>query len=258
MTFNPTLVRVFTERLKLKPDEVLIPEHPEIMIAYGAALALTEMFRENTSEWELEEILAQVVKVRKERKQLSGDEGKPFFQSEEERHDFYRRHTLPECMWKKPKKGETVRAYLGIDSGSTTTKFVLMDEDEEILDSFYAPNEGKPLRVAKEALIAMRDRYRQAGAKLEIIAAGTTGYGEVLFAKAFDTECHVVETVAHARAAEKYVKDASFILDIGGQDMKAIWIDKGIITNIMVNEACSSGCGSFFGEFCYHAEYFRR
>lgn len=249
LTFNPTLVRVFTERLKLKPDEVLIPEHPEIMIAYGAALALTEMFRENTREWELEEILAQVVKVQKERKLLSGDEGKPFFQSEEERQDFYRRHTLPECTWKKPKKGETVRAYLGIDSGSTTTKFVLMDENEEILDSFYAPNEGKPLRVAKEALIAMRDRYRQAGAKLEIIAAGTTGYGEVLFAKAFDTECHVVETVAHARAAEKYVKDASFILDIGGQDMKAIWIDKGIITNIVVNEACSSGCGSFLENF---------
>ena len=76
-----------------------------------------------------------------------------------------------------------------------------MDEDENILDSFYAPNEGDPLLVAKKALIAMRDKYEKKGVKLDIIAAGTTGYGEVLFAKAFETECHVVETVAHARAA---------------------------------------------------------
>ena len=103
--------------------------------------------------------------------------------------------------------------------------------------------------MAKTALIDMRERYRQVGADLQILAAGTTGYGEMLFAKAFDTECHTVETVAHARAAEKYVKDATFLLDIGGQDMKAIWLDHGIITNILVNEACSSGCGSFLGNF---------
>lgn len=108
---------------------------------------------------------------------------------------------------------------------------------------------GDPLTVAKTALIDMRERYRQVGADLQILAAGTTGYGEMLFAKAFDTECHTVETVAHARAAEKYVKDATFLLDIGGQDMKAIWLDHGIITNILVNEACSSGCGSFLGNF---------
>ena len=120
-----------------------------------------------------------------------------------------------------------------------------MDEEEHILDSFYAPNEGEPLAVARKALAAMGKRYSQAGARLEILGAGTTGYGELLFNKAFKTEYHVVETVAHARAVEKYVKDASFILDIGGQDMKAIWLDNGIITNILVNEACSSGCGSF-------------
>ena len=124
-----------------------------------------------------------------------------------------------------------------------------MDEDENILDSFYAANEGDPLLVAKNALIAMRERYRKAGVKLDIIAAGATGYGELLFTKAFNLECHVVETVAHARAAEKYVSDVSFILDIGGQDMKAIWLDNGIITNIVVNEACSSGCGSFLENF---------
>ena len=124
-----------------------------------------------------------------------------------------------------------------------------MDDKEELLYSFYAPNEGEPLEVAKRALIKIRDQYRQAGAKLKILAAGTTGYGEMLFAKAFQAEYHTVETVAHARAAGKYVKDATFILDIGGQDMKAMWLDKGIITNILVNEACSSGCGSFLENF---------
>ena len=165
--------------------------------------------------------------------------------NQEEHRAFNERHQLPELN----EKGETVHAYLGIDSGSTTTKFVLMDENENILDSFYAPNEGDPLTVARTALLTIHDRYEKAGAKLDIIAAGTTGYGELLFSKAFSTECHVVETVAHARAADKYIKDATFILDIGGQDMKAIWIDNGIITNIVVNEACSSGCGSFLENF---------
>ena len=102
---------------------------------------------------------------------------------------------------------------------------------------FYAPNEGDPLKVAKEALICLRKRYEEAGAELEILSAGTTGYGEMLFSKAFEIPCHTVETVAHARASEKYVKDASFILDIGGQDMKAIWLEDGVITNILLNEA---------------------
>ena len=142
-----------------------------------------------------------------------------------------------------------MRAYLGIDSGSTTTKFVLMDEEENILDSFYSPNQGAPLDVAKKALLELRDRYRSAGAELEILGVGTTGYGEQLFANAFSAECHVVETVAHARAAAKYVPNATFLLDIGGQDMKAIWLSNGVITNIVVNEACSSGCGSFLENF---------
>ena len=172
-----------------------------------------------------------------------------FFSSEAEQKAFLARHALPPQNMAQPAAGEAIRAYLGIDSGSTTTKFVLMGEDETLLDSFYAPNRGEPLLIAKEALIALRDRYRAAGVTLEILGVGTTGYGELLFAKAFSAECHMVETVAHARAVARYVPGASFILDIGGQDMKAIWLDQGIITNIVVNEACSSGCGSFLENF---------
>ena len=103
----------------------------------------------------------------------------------EERQEFERQHALPEWTPYQPEKGEIVRAYLGIDSGSTTTKFVLMDEREEILDSFYASNKGAPLAVAKEALLNMKRRYEKAGASLEILGVGTTGYGEQLFANAF-------------------------------------------------------------------------
>lgn len=250
LTFNRTLVRVFEERLNLSSGEVILPEHPEMMIAYGAALSLESIHRENKREYTIEELFGLMKTycgcAEKRRPVRSGQK---FFSSEEEQAEFLMRHQMASRNWMEPKQGQTVNAYLGIDSGSTTTKYVLMDEEERILDSFYASNAGNPLMVAKAALISMRDRYRMAGAKLNILAAGTTGYGELLFANAFDTECHVVETVAHARAAAKYVKDVTFLLDIGGQDMKAIWLDHGVITNIVVNEACSSGCGSFLENF---------
>ena len=251
LTFNPVLVRVFAERLHLSEEDILRPPHSELMVAYGAAISAKSMPKGRkrcTAEALLKELSEKKDTVAA---QGAGDAA-PFFQSEEERRAFEERHRKPDvpALKEQSESGDRViNAYLGIDSGSTTTKFVLIGEEEEILDSFYASNEGNPLDVAKQALIRMRERYKKSGRKIHIIAAGTTGYGEILFAKAFQAEYHTVETVAHARAVEKYVKDASFILDIGGQDMKAIWIDNGIITNILVNEACSSGCGSFLENF---------
>ena len=248
LTFNPVLIRVFAERLMLFSDEILIPEHPEIMIAYGAALSLKSMFADSES-LHVDQLLDKIdhvkIQVDEKDKKLSA----PFFRSQQEREAFLAAHKMHSKEAPEIHAGDHVRAYLGIDSGSTTTKFVLMDEEEKILDVFYASNEGDPLTVARNALIALNHRYRDAGASLEILAAGTTGYGELLFHKAFHAECHMVETVAHAKAASHYVDDVSFILDIGGQDMKAIWLDHGIITNIVVNEACSSGCGSFLESF---------
>ena len=254
LTFNPVLIRVFAERLNLKPEEILRPEHPEILIAYGAALASDSLFAEMdaVSTGQLLQKIDLVQEKRKEEAYLKAEEAtqsKPFFENKDEQKAFIQRHPKKQIKEICLKEGETLRAYLGIDSGSTTTKFVLMDENEEILDSFYASNQGNPLRVAKEALLTMNEKYKKKGIKLEIIAVGTTGYGEMLFSKAFSTETHVVETVAHARATAKFVPDATFLLDIGGQDMKAIWLENGIITNIVVNEACSSGCGSFLENF---------
>lgn len=249
LTFNPRLIQVFCERLHLEKEDVILPEYPEIMVAYGAALSLSEMYEKDDTRIDVDELMEKLQDDSIKHRASENGQGKLYFESEEEKKRFLETHALPKWQPKNLVKGEKVRAYLGIDCGSTTTKFVLMDEQENILDSFYASNEGEPLKIAKEALLAMYRRYKEAGVELEIIAVGTTGYGEMLFAKAFSAECHVVETVAHAKAANKYVPDASFILDIGGQDMKAIWLENGIITNIVVNEACSSGCGSFLENF---------
>ena len=260
LTFNPKLVDVFSERLNLTGEECLIPEHPEIMVAYGAALSLNGMFQEiddpaadRDAFPALTDWVSRLEHVREtlQRKRLTEPikAAQPFFTSKEEYDTFLAEHPKGELTPPPLVPGTTVRAWLGIDSGSTTTKFVLMDDDGKLLDFFYASNQGDPLTVAKHALIAMRNRFRNAGVTIEILGCGSTGYGELLFSRAFSTEYHVVETVAHARAAFKYMPDITFLLDIGGQDMKAIWLDHGIITNILVNEACSSGCGSFLENF---------
>ncbi len=253
LTFNPTLIRVFAEKLNLNSDEILCPTHPELLIAFGAAMASDTLFK-GTAPVTTKKLFERISSVQEKRKKEislnieKNNRAKPFFESKEEQEAFIRRHPKKKIE-EVCTKEERMKVYLGIDSGSTTTKFVLMDEKEEVLDSFYASNQGNPLRVATEALITMREKYKKKGITLEIIAAGTTGYGEMLFSRAFSTETHAVETVAHARATAKFVPDATFLLDIGGQDMKAIWLENGIITNIVVNEACSSGCGSFLENF---------
>lgn len=251
LTFNPTLIRVFTERLHLKADEILQPEHPELLVAWGAALASCTLFAEEEAVT-TRQLFERIDVLRQHRSTAAGTEAphaRPFFADKEEWEAFICRHPKQQPKESRCRRGERLRVYLGMDSGSTTTKFVLLNEEEEVIDSFYASNRGNPLQVAKEALIFLREKYRQQGMEPEIVAAGATGYGEMLFSRAFLTETHVVETVAHAKAAAKYVPDATFLLDIGGQDMKAIWLENGIITNIVVNEACSSGCGSFLENF---------
>lgn len=249
LTFNPTLVRVFAERLELAEDDIVIPQNPETIVALGAALAADELFADNENCLVANLLDASDTLDKAAASPAPSTRGTAYFASDEERAAWEASHALAPQTPPDPVPGSTVRAYLGIDSGSTTTKFALVSPDGKLVDSFYAPNEGEPLDVARTALIALRDRYRAAGATLDILGVGTTGYGELMFAKAFGADYHTVETVAHARAAEACVPDASFVLDIGGQDMKALWLDGGIITDIVVNEACSSGCGSFLENF---------
>ncbi|MBR4760836.1 MAG: activase, partial [Lachnospiraceae bacterium] len=244
--FHRRLVDVFAQRLSLKKEDILVPQDPELMVAKGAALSI-ESLHKDAGEQDLSSLIKQMESLSDE-----GDgilTGQLYFETPDEKTAFEKRHPKREVPSYQPKKGERVRAYLGIDSGSTTTKLVLLDEKEQILDSFYASNEGSPLDIAKKALLDLYEKYEKAGAKLEIISASSTGYGEFLFHKAFRTETHIVETVAHATASATFADNPTFILDIGGQDMKAIWLKDGIITNIVVNEACSSGCGSFLENF---------
>ena len=249
LTYVPQLVRVFAERLGLSDADIVIPEHPELMVARGAALSCDRP-QNHADILSYEDLLGRLTEVcGNPSAQADAEEVRTYFDSEEEYREFKRRHPDPQEVTPACRRGDVINAYLGIDSGSTTTKFVLMNEGGELIDSFYSSNEGDPLAVAGRALLGLRDRYRENGVQLNILAAGSTGYGEMLFHRAYSTECHIVETVAHARAARRYEKDATFILDIGGQDMKAIWLDHGIITNIVVNEACSSGCGSFLQNF---------
>ncbi len=253
LTFNPQLIATFAQQLELSENEIIIPDHPETIVALGCALSLDSTFAKASADADIPALIDSLDAIRDTLVQRS-EQGTPFFETPDELEQFRLRHAnstqststgnkSPQAL---PRK---LRAYLGIDSGSTTSKFVLIDEAGQVIDNFYSNNEGEPLDIVKAALVNLHERYKQAGIELEIIACGTTGYGEQLFAHAFHADYHVVETVAHARAACAYDPDASFVLDIGGQDMKAIWLENGIVTDIMVNEACSSGCGSFLEGF---------
>jgi predicted CoA-substrate-specific enzyme activase len=245
--FNPTLVKVFSERLNLRGEQAVRPEHPEVMIAYGATLGVPLMFAD-APPWRLMDLADHpVFRYIEEGDALR--QAVPFFKDEQQKTEFLNRHTMPEVPDFSNYRGQTLEVYLGIDAGSTTGKFVLLDKEENLVYRFYGKNHGEPLKVIQQALL---DLYRQADelkVGLNILGVGTTGYGGMLFQQAFRADVQNVETVAHAEAALKYLPGASFILDIGGQDMKAIFLNRGIVTGISLNEACSAGCGSFLENF---------
>ena len=248
LTFNPTLVKVFAQRLGLREEEIIRPEHPETIVARGAAIALDELFPGEKDSMTLSQALERLAAAPAQPQESTGT-GKPYFASAEERDAFLRRHQSQLRSPVDATDRKVLRGYLGIDSGSTTSKFVFMDEQEQVTDTFYANNQGEPLRVVRQGLLALAEKYRKLGIQLEVLGLGTTGYGEQMLSQAFHADYHTVETVAHARGCRRFFPDATFLLDIGGQDMKAIWLKDGVVTNIMLNEACSSGCGSFLENF---------
>ena len=251
LTYDHTLVKAFAEKLNLKAQEIIRPEHPETIVARGAAIALDELFPcEDDSDGILIDDAVSALEGGVVRVEHTGAKvKKPYFESEEECKAWRKAHKSPELAKIDLKAGDTLNVYIGIDAGSTTSKMVLMTEDEKVFDRFYANNRGDPINVVRRGLMELHEKYEALGVKLNVLGLGTTGYGELLIAKAYGADYHTVETVAHATAARRFVPDVSFILDIGGQDMKGIWVADGIITNITLNEACSSGCGSFLENF---------
>ena len=260
LTFNPTLVQVFKERLELSPGEVILPENSEISVACGAALCVQEMFGKFTNTYKRPNL----DKLITHSPDADFPGGKPgvkneevFFSTPREREEFLHKYRLPDftpyharVSEDSEKNPQVLDVFLGVDGGSTTSKLVLINRRGEIIDKFYGGNEGEPLRIIRSALLDLRRRYAEQGITLNILSSGSTGYGEKLFQKAFDLDYSIVETVAHTRAAKEYCPEVSFILDIGGQDMKAIYVSRGIPVNFILNEACSAGCGSFLETYC--------
>ena len=249
LTFNPRLIEAFADLLGLEDQDVIVPEKPEVTVAWGCALA-TEVLLRDEAEWRSAAELLQRMQGRAGSVRLDAvDADVPFFASDSEREDFFARQLTPDEIRNIPAGRERLDVWIGIDSGSTTSKFVFLDERGTPIYSYYSNNQGRPLKVLSEALIKAREHAKERGTQLNVLGVGTTGYGEELAAAAFHADHHTVETVAHARAALAYEPNASFVLDIGGQDMKAIFVNDGVITGITLNEACSSGCGAFIETF---------
>ena len=250
LTYNDTLVEVFCEKLNLTGDQAIRPNHPETIVALGSAIAVDELFPDDGEDWLLDAGRASaLLSGGPEREAVAGKAAAAYFGSDEEREEWRERNRCPEIPQRKFGRGTTLDVFIGVDAGSTTSKMVFLSPEGEVIDRFYANNEGDPISVVKKGLLSLKEKYERSGVELNVLGFGSTGYGELLVAKAFGADYHTVETVAHAHAARAFVPDVSFILDIGGQDMKGIWVSDGIVTNITLNEACSSGCGSFLENF---------
>jgi len=247
--FIPKLIDVFCQRLGIEErneKEFIVPKNAQTLIATGAALSLkTKLGSINHNPMKIEKLVNLLCEKNIANNEKEINLSVPFFAGQADYYEFNKRYGFEEFLPKNYESGERIPVFVGIDAGSTTTKFVAIDENKEVVYSFYKNNQGKPIDTAKNGLLEFENHYKKQGVEIEIKGLGTTGYGEILFAKAFGADFHIVETIAHKAAAVFFEPDVSFILDLGGQDMKAIFINNSIITNIALNEACSAGCGSF-------------
>lgn len=235
LSFLSELRKRFIETLELKPEEVIFPEDSKYFVAIGAA-----MLAESRSHISLEEIFRRINEA--DQSQLSETKHiEPLFINKESYNAFINRHNQHKIRRKDIKRAKE-ETFLGIDAGSTTTKATLIDSDKNLLYSFYRSNEGNPLEAVKTML---KELYSLLPQNAFIANTCVTGYGEGLIKTAFKADLGEIETMAHYKAAEEFLPGVEFILDIGGQDMKCMKIKDGAIYNIMLNEACSSGCGSF-------------
>ena len=246
LQYLPELRARFYDTLGLDDEHIILPENAHLFVAAGCAIAGA---KEATPER-----LADVLGRLKNLGDVQGNDVErlaPLFANEAEYEEFRARHDQ-----ERVKRGDLAsysgNVFLGIDAGSTTLKTALIGEDGELLWSFYANNRGDVLGCAKRALKEMYAQLSKSegGAPLVNIGHATvTGYGEGLLLQALGVDSGEIETVAHLRGAEEMIPGVEFILDIGGQDMKCLRVRDGVIDHIMLNEACSSGCGSFIESF---------
>lgn len=229
----------FVETLGEDGNSFTLPENAEIYVALGAALTSMEgdavSYRDLVKKLQLNNAESREVTKRLE----------PLFESESEYEDFKKKHATGKVNYEDIKAYEGP-IYVGIDAGSTTSKMVWLSEDGKILLDDYRMNLGRPLEIVIKML---EEGYAKKNPNAYIASSGICGYGEDFIKKALHIDYGEVETIAHYKAAQFFDPEVDFILDIGGQDMKAMHIKDGIIDSIQLNEACSSGCGSFLSTF---------
>ncbi len=229
----------FIETLNLKDDEIIVPEEAHLLVAKGAALDSINSDVITTSE------LQYKIENLKNSHDNTTHPLDPLFRSKEEYQAFKERHEKAKVE-KAELKNYEGDCYLGIDAGSTTTKIVLIDKEGKLLYSLYGSNKGNPL---KSVMNMLKELYSALPEKAILRYSGVTGYGEKLIQTALNVDLNEIETIAHYTAAKTFEPKVTSIVDIGGQDMKYIKMKNGSIDNIMLNEACSSGCGSFIETF---------
>ena len=228
--FLSQLRKAFQNVLKLKDEDIIFPEDAQLYIAMGASL-----LSKDEEFLILHDLLDRVEEI--EHIDINGKKGlEPLFKDYIEYEEFTHKHdkNSVEKVNINKIKGNV---YLGIDAGSTTTKATLIDEDGNLVYSYYSSNEGSPLETSIRVL---KDIYQVLPDGIKILYSCVTGYGESLLKKALKVDCGEIETIAHYKAAKYFNKDVDFILDIGGQDMKCLEIKNGVIDSIILNEACSS------------------
>ena len=237
LTFSSVLRKSFDEALGVTGT---CPENSLLYVALGAALYADKEFDLSAVADALDQYAATATYASEP----------PLFANKQEYEEFHARH-MSHRVPHVPFSAQCGPVHIGIDSGSTTVKLVVVDEKSQILYTNYQPNLGNPLPLIREQLIKI---YREHPG-LQVASVTTTGYGEELVKNAFRCDYGLVETVAHFTAAKYFMPDVDFIIDIGGQDMKCFKIEDGAISNIFLNEACSSGCGSFLQTFAQALGY---
>lgn len=229
----------FYETLNLTDETAVFPEYALFSVAMGAS-----MYARKSAVITLDE-LVEKLETSAKNETISSDRLPALFSGEKEYNDFVERHSKA-AVENVDIASYSGNAWLGIDCGSTTTKLVLIGEDKSILYTYYSSNKGNPVQVL---LSQLKEIYTLCGDRIKICGSAVTGYGEELIRHAFHIDEGLVETIAHYTAAKHFQPDVDFILDIGGQDIKCFRIKNGAIDSIMLNEACSSGCGSFIETF---------
>jgi predicted CoA-substrate-specific enzyme activase len=247
LTYISYLRESFSRLLKINKEHIIVPDHAELFTALGAALSVPST-RKSVKISEFIHIIKSA-----DQNQSCENTLQPLFSNHGEFETWETDRHVIEIPERKHKTEET--CFLGIDSGSTTTKMVILGSDGNIIYHYYRNNNGKPLETVISGLKDFDAHLKADNSSINIGKAAVTGYGEELIKSALGGDYGIVETVAHFLAAQKIEPEVTFILDIGGQDIKAIFVQNNIITNIEINEACSSGCGSFIEGFAHTLGY---